>query len=197
MNALLVGGHFPLRCGQPCASSTASLAEVRLAEEARPSRPARSHKADYDVAGAFDPSTALVPALERNISPNLLSPCGLGLAGRELGDLAMSIALTRSGFSIALSGFAVACCFLIGLQVSATTAAPSAGQTSLTINRTLKSDRMPLVPAITRNAVNGPVETNAPTATPGPKPLLLDGCEPMVSAIGQSPLAQIAGRCVS
>jgi hypothetical protein len=56
---------------------------------------------------------------------------------------------------------------------------------------------MPLVPAITRNAVNGPVETNAPTATPGPKPLLLDGCEPMVSAIGQSPLAQIAGRCVS
>ena len=87
----------------------------------------------------------------------------------------MSIALTRSGFSIALSGFAVACCFLIGLQVSATTAAPSAGQTSLTINRTLKSDRMPLVPAITRNAVNGPVETNAPTTTPGPKPLLLDG----------------------
>ena len=109
----------------------------------------------------------------------------------------MSIALTRSGFSIALSGFAVACCFLIGLQVSATTAAPSAGQTSLTINRTLKSDRMPLVPAITRNAVNGPVETNAPTATPDPKPLLLDGCEPMVSAIGESPLAQIAGRCVS
>jgi hypothetical protein len=110
----------------------------------------------------------------------------------------MSIALTRSGFSIALSGFAVAFCFLIGLQVSATTAAPSAGQTSLTINRTLKSDRMPLVPAATtRNALNGPVETNAPTATPGPEPLLLDGCEPMVSAIGQSPLAQIAGRCVS
>ena len=155
-----------------------------------------SHKG-YDVAGAFDPSTALVPALERNISLNFHPPCGLGLAGRELGDLAMSIALTRSGFSIALSGVAVACCFLIGLQVSATTAAPSAGQTSLTINRTLKSDRMPLVPAITRNAVNGPVETNAPTATPDPKPLLLDGCEPMVSAIGQSPLAQIAGRCVS
>src|SRR3954451_23570274 len=101
----------------------------------------------------------------------------------------MSIALTRSGCSIALSGFAVACCFLIGLQVSATTAAPSAGQTSATINRTLKSDRMPLAPATTRNAVNGPVETNAPTSTP---PLLLDGCEPMVSAIGESPLAQIA-----
>jgi hypothetical protein len=36
------------------------------------------------------------------------------------------------------------------------------------------------------------VATIVPTATPGPKPLLLDGCEPMVSAIGQSPLAQIA-----
>jgi hypothetical protein len=26
---------------------------------------------------------------------------------------------------------------------------------------------------------------------------LLDGCEPIVSPIGQSPLAQVAGRCVS
>ena len=146
---------------------------------------------------ASNPSSRFSSWAQKKYIPELSPPCGLGLAGRELGDLAMSIALTRSGFSIALSGFAVACCFLIGLQVSATTAAPSAGQTSLTINRTLKSDRMPLVPAITRNAVNGPVETNAPTATPGPKPLLLDGCEPMVSAIGQSPLAQIAGRCVS
>ena len=42
--------------------------------------------ADYDEPGAFSPSTALVPALERNISPNLLSPCGLGFAGRQLGD---------------------------------------------------------------------------------------------------------------
>ena len=48
---------------------------------------------------------------------------------------------------------------------------------------------MPLVPTITRNAVNGSGETNAPTAAPGPEPILLDGCEPMVSAIGQSPLA--------
>ena len=94
------------------------------------------------------------------------------------------------------AAFAVAC-FLIGLEVSATTAAPSAGQTSLTINRSLKSDRMPLVPVTSHKAVNSPVESNAPTATPAPRPRLLDGCEPMVSAIGQSPLAQIAGRCVS
>ena len=93
------------------------------------------------------------------------------------------------------AAFAVAC-FLIGLEVSATTAAPSASQTSLTINRTLKSDRMQVTPANSRNAVNGPIEIKAPAA-PAPKPRLLDGCEPMVSAIGQSPLAQIAGRCVS
>ena len=90
----------------------------------------------------------------------------------------MSIALTRSGFSIALSGVAVASCFLIGLQVSATTAAPSAGQTSLTINRTLKSDRMPLVPAITRNAVNGPVnnlQRPRPAQAPPPRRMRADG----------------------
>ena len=90
------------------------------------------------------------------------------------------------------AAFAVAC-FLIGLEVSATTAAPSLGQNVTTVNRTLKSDRMQVTPANSRNAVNGPIEIKAPA----PKPRLLDGCEPMVSAIGQSPLAQVAGRCVS
>ena len=60
------------------------------------------------------------------------------------------------------------------------------------INRAHKGDRLPLIPAKSRNAVNGPVEK-----APAPKPRLLDGCEPVVSAIGQSPLAQIPGRCVS
>ena len=55
---------------------------------------------------------------------------------------------------------------------------------------------MPLVSTKSRNAVNGPAEMKAPPA-PAPKPKLLDGCEPVVSAIGRSPLAQIAGRCVS
>ncbi|MGA7485422.1 MAG: hypothetical protein WBW74_00570 [Xanthobacteraceae bacterium] len=64
------------------------------------------------------------------------------------------------------------------------------------VNRTLKGDRIPVIPANSRNAVNGPIEMKAPLA-PTPKPRLLDGCEPMVSAIGQSPLAQIPGRCVS
>jgi hypothetical protein len=100
------------------------------------------------------------------------------------------------------SRFIVGCCgaafavasFLIGLEVSATTAAPSADRTVTMVNRTLKGDRLPLLPGKSRNAVNGPFELKAP---PAAKPQLLDGCEPVVSAIGQSPLAQIPGRCVS
>jgi hypothetical protein len=104
--------------------------------------------------------------------------------------------LRNSRFFVGGAGaaFAVAC-FLIGLEVSATTAAPSLGQSVTTVNRTLKSDRMQVTPVNSRNAVNGPIEIKAPA--PAPKPRLLDGCEPMVSAIGQSPLAQVAGRCVS
>jgi len=99
------------------------------------------------------------------------------------------------------SGYLVGCCgvafavaaFVIGLEVSATTAAPSVEQAGPVINRAHKSDRLPLIPAKSRNAVNGPFEQ----APPAPKPRLLDGCEAVVSAIGQSPLAQVPGRCVS
>jgi hypothetical protein len=84
--------------------------------------------------------------------------------------------------------------FLIGLEMTATTAALSADRNVPAVNRTLKSDRLPLVAPKSRNAVNGPLEQVTP---PAPKPKLPDGCEPVVSSIGQSPLAQIAGRCVS
>ena len=98
------------------------------------------------------------------------------------------------------SGYLVGCCgvafavasFVIGLEVSATTAAPSVESAAPVINRAHKGDRLPLIPGKSRNAVNGPVEK-----APAPKPRLLDGCEPVVSAIGRSPLAQIPGRCVS
>src|SRR6476661_3264539 len=43
------------------------------------------------------PRSALVPALERNISLNLLLPAGLAWRDVNSGDLAMSIALTRLG----------------------------------------------------------------------------------------------------
>jgi len=99
------------------------------------------------------------------------------------------------------SRFLIGCCgvvfaaasFLIGLEVSAHTMAPSLEAAAPAINRAMKGDRIPLVPIQSRNAVNGPVEIKIPVA----RPELLDGCEPVVSAIGQSPLARIAGRCVS
>jgi hypothetical protein len=102
-----------------------------------------------------------------------------------------------SGYLVGCGGavFAIAT-FLVGLEVSSTTAAPSIARTAPMVNRTLKSDRMPLASAKSRNAVNGPAETIVPPA-PAPKPKLLDGCEPVVSAIGHSPLSQVPGRCVS
>ena len=100
------------------------------------------------------------------------------------------------------SGLLVSCCgvvfaaasFLVALEVSANTAAPVLDPAAPVLNRALKGDRMPLVPAKSRNAVNGPFEIKAP---PAARPELLDGCEPVISAIGQSPLARIPGRCVS
>jgi hypothetical protein len=102
----------------------------------------------------------------------------------------------NSGYLVGCGGvvFAIAT-FLVGIEVSATsTASPSMSRNAPIVNRTLKSDRLPLASSKSRNAVNGPAET--PPA-PAPKPRLLEGCEPVVSAIGQPPLAQIAGRCVS
>ena len=76
---------------------------------------------------------------------------------------------SHSGYLAGCGGavFAVAC-FLIGLEVSATTAAPSVGPTAPMVERALKSDRLPLVPVKSRNAIKGPIETNAPAATPPP-----------------------------
>jgi hypothetical protein len=85
--------------------------------------------------------------------------------------------------------------FVIGLEVSATTAAPGAEPTRQSINRAIKGDRLPQVQKVRRNAVNGP-ELQTPPA-PAARPELLDGCEPLVSPIMQSPLSQVAGRCVS
>jgi len=100
--------------------------------------------------------------------------------------------LRHSRFIVGCAGaaFAVAS-FFIGLEVSATTAAPAVDRSAPMVNRTLKGDRQPLIPAKSRNAVNNEIKA------PAPKPQLLDGCEPVVSQIGQSPLAQIPGRCVS
>jgi hypothetical protein len=86
--------------------------------------------------------------------------------------------------------------FIIALETAAITPAPSAEQIGTTVNRTLKGNRLPLIPGKSLNAVNGPSEIKAPPAR-APKSELLDGCEPIVSSIGQSPLSRIAGRCLS
>jgi hypothetical protein len=87
--------------------------------------------------------------------------------------------------------------FVIGLEVSATTASPAPKQVQQMVDRTLKGDRLPLVPEKARkNAVNGPHEMLAPRA-PAAKQELLDGCESIVSAIAQSPLSRVPGRCLS
>ena len=100
----------------------------------------------------------------------------------------------QSGYLVGLGAALAVSSFLVSLEVSSTTAASSVGQPALTVNRTLKSDRMPLLPVKSRNAVNGPLEIKSP---PTAKPVLLEGCEPIVSTIGQPPLAKVAGRCVS
>jgi hypothetical protein len=102
------------------------------------------------------------------------------------------------------SRYLVACCgaafglisFLIGLEVSATTAALLAEQGSIAINRALKADRLPLVQSLGRNGGSGPTEMK-PAQPPVRTPELLVGCEPIVSSIGQPPLARVAGRCLS
>jgi hypothetical protein len=91
--------------------------------------------------------------------------------------------------------------FVLGVDVPTTTAA--IGPDPQTVNRAAKADRLPMKPAFRlpaipasksrRNAGNEEIEPN----TQFPKPELLDGCEPIVSPIGQSPLSQVAGRCLS
>jgi hypothetical protein len=93
------------------------------------------------------------------------------------------------------AAFALAC-FVLALEISSITAAPSAEQVGITFNRTLKGDRLPSAPAVSRNAVNGPSEIKAPPQ-PASQSELLMGCEPVISQIGRSPLARVAGRCLS
>src|SRR5262249_3067331 len=102
-----------------------------------------------------------------------------------------------SGYFVGCGGAVLAIAtFLVGLEVSSTTAAPSIAGTEPMVSGPLKRAGMPSASTKSRKAVNGPAEPIVPPA-PAPKPRLLDGCEPVVSAIGHSPLSQVPGRCVS
>jgi hypothetical protein len=92
--------------------------------------------------------------------------------------------------------------FVIGLELSATRAWSGPDKATQKppqmVNRTLKGNRLPVISdtKARKNAVNGPLEIQLPRV-PAAKPQLLDGCEPIVSSIAQSPLSQVPGRCLS
>jgi hypothetical protein len=80
--------------------------------------------------------------------------------------------------------------FIITAELSVSTswsAASSMATSTETVNRTHKADRLPL-PALHRDSVNFRLEH------PAKLPI---GCESVASFLARSPLAQIAGRCVS
>jgi hypothetical protein len=65
-----------------------------------------------------------------------------------------------------------------------------------TINRASKGDRLPPVPTFHPDAVNRPLEVNRFPRTRAQQSLT-DGCEALVSPLARTPLAYIAGRCLS
>ena len=77
-----------------------------------------------------------------------------------------------------------------GLQVPTVAASPQ--DPVVAVNRSLKGDRLPPLPATTAN----PSHLEGRQA-PRTSPKLPDGCEATVSVMTQSPLAQTAGRCIS
>jgi hypothetical protein len=72
-----------------------------------------------------------------------------------------------------------------GIELSVATAWSEATTTVEIVNRTAKADRLPLASAIQTKLL------------PAPDQKLLDGCESLASSLIRSPLARIAGRCLS
>jgi len=99
-----------------------------------------------------------------------------------------------SGCSVLLAIVSI----VIGIEVSVATASSGAAPSTEIINRTQKGDRLLLVPELHRNPVDRPPEVNLPRMHRlAPDQDLADGCESSVSPLARSPLAQIAGRCLS
>jgi len=73
-----------------------------------------------------------------------------------------------------------------GIELSVATAAWSEAATAVEmVNRTAKADRLPLASVIQMKFL------------PAPDQKLPDGCESLASSLVRSPLARIAGRCLS
>ena len=84
--------------------------------------------------------------------------------------------LIAAGLGLALTIAVLA----VGLKISATPAWSASDPALQSVNRTLKGDRSPLMPALTgdRTATSFPGDTVV-------VPELLDGCEPVISSIGR------------
>jgi hypothetical protein len=80
--------------------------------------------------------------------------------------------------------------------MSGTSAWPATNSTPHNVDRALKGDRLPLVPALKPADGNGQIGFNERSNLVA-VPELLDGCESMVSTIGKAQLANVAGRCLS
>jgi hypothetical protein len=96
-------------------------------------------------------------------------------------------------------GSALAMIAFAGLKVSATPVSAAAvstfsvsEQASQSSNRAAKGDRSPLLRTLTSDHSVTSVARDIVVL-----PELPDGCEAVISSIGNSPLAQVAGSCVS
>ena len=78
---------------------------------------------------------------------------------------------------------------LMGMELSDRVASSEAAPIMERVNRTGKADR--LQPAFGRGIGNPPIEPGASDHR------LVHGCEPLVSSLVLSPLAQISARCLS
>jgi hypothetical protein len=104
-----------------------------------------------------------------------------------------------SSRSFLVGGLAAALAILsivIDLEVSVGAARSAVESSAEIVTRTRKGDRLPLPPAFYVNAVTKSREINVPRA-PASDSKLADGCESLVSSLAHSPLARVAGRCVS
>jgi hypothetical protein len=79
---------------------------------------------------------------------------------------------------------------LVDIELSVTT--PSGSPAAVeNVNRAGKANRLLTLPTIGRNILNPPVRIWASDQE------LFDGCEALASPLAHSPLAQMAGRCLS
>ena len=78
----------------------------------------------------------------------------------------------------------------VGLKISTTPAWPANDIAQQSINRSLKGDRSAPLTARRDGGIGLPAVTVA-------VPELLDGCESVISSIGDLPLSRVAGSCLS